>query len=82
MNLKIDLTSGLISILGTSFLTALLWTALHANYSVFGLIEIFAIGLYLSWVLIRTGSLWVPIFCHGLYNSVVTVVLLLVTFNA
>jgi CAAX protease family protein len=66
---------------GTSIVTTVLWTALHANYSVFGLIEVLGIGLYLSWVLIRTGSLWVTIFCHAVYNSVVALALLTVSLN-
>ena len=28
-----------------------------------------AIGLYFSWLLVRTGSLWVTMFCHGVYNT-------------
>jgi membrane protease YdiL (CAAX protease family) len=63
---------------GTAILTTLLWTALHAGYSAFGLGEVLAIGLYFSWLLIRTGSLWVTIACHSLYNSVIAAGLLLV----
>jgi membrane protease YdiL (CAAX protease family) len=39
---------------------------------------VFSIGLLLSWLLWRTGSLWVTIFCHGLYNSLVVLVLRLI----
>jgi len=63
---------------GTAILTTVLWTALHAGYSAFGLVEVLAIGLYFSWLLIRTGSLWVTIVCHSLYNSVIAAGLLLV----
>jgi len=66
-------------ILGTALLTAALWTALHYGYSLFGLIEVFAIGLYFSWLLVRTGSTWVTIFCHAVYNTVVGLVLYSVT---
>lgn len=45
------------------------WTLLHWGYSWVGLTEVFVIGLYLSWLLWRTGSLWPPIICHALYNS-------------
>lgn len=68
-----------LGLLGTSILTAVLWTALHYGYSLFGLIEVLAIGLYFSWLLIRTGSVWVTIFCHGVYNTVVGLVLYFVT---
>ncbi|MGE0698230.1 MAG: lysostaphin resistance A-like protein [Hyphomicrobiaceae bacterium] len=45
------------------------WTVLHIGYSVAGLAEVFLIGLYFSWLLQRTGSLWVPIACHAAYNG-------------
>jgi membrane protease YdiL (CAAX protease family) len=46
------------------------WTALHIGYSIAGLAEVFLIGIYFSWLLWRTGSLWVPIACHAAYNAV------------
>lgn len=66
-------------LIGTGILTALLWTALHFNYSVFGLIEVLVIGFYFSWLLVRTGSAWVTIFCHAVYNAVIAVALFFVT---
>jgi membrane protease YdiL (CAAX protease family) len=54
---------------GAALVTTLAWTALHAGYSGFGLVEVFIAGLFFCWVLWRTGSLWVPISCHTLYNS-------------
>lgn len=51
------------------------WTALHIQYSIIGLIEVFVIGLYLSWLMQRTGSLRVPLFCHALYNSTLFVIM-------
>jgi membrane protease YdiL (CAAX protease family) len=54
---------------GTSIVTSAAWTAMHAGYSPAGITEVFLIGLYFSYLLVRTGSLWVPILCHGLYNS-------------
>ncbi|KAB2938735.1 MAG: CPBP family intramembrane metalloprotease [Hyphomicrobium sp.] len=68
-----------LGVAGTGVLTAVLWTALHFGYSVFGLIEVLAIGLYFSWLLVRTGSVWVTIFCHAVYNTAVGVVLYFVT---
>ncbi|MDP1907023.1 MAG: CPBP family intramembrane metalloprotease, partial [Hyphomicrobium sp.] len=68
-----------LGLVGTSILTAVLWTALHAGYSIFGLIEVLAIGLYFSWLLVRTGSLWVPMFCHAVYNTVIGLALYFVT---
>lgn len=51
------------------------WTALHLGYSPVGLAEVFLIGLYFSWLLWRTGSLWVPIACHAIYNGCLFVAL-------
>jgi len=67
---------------GAAIVCSGLWTALHAGYSLAGVIEVFLIGLYLSWLLWRTGSLRVTLFCHGLYNALVLVVLLNVPLPA
>jgi uncharacterized protein len=55
--------------IGASLVTTTAWTALHIQYSVFGLAEIFAVGLVFCWLLWRTGSLWSPIILHALYNG-------------
>jgi membrane protease YdiL (CAAX protease family) len=60
---------------GGAVIASLLWTALHAGYSIPGIIEVFVIGLFFSWLLWRTGSLLVPIVCHALYNSLIVFVL-------
>ncbi|MCH9806221.1 MAG: CPBP family intramembrane metalloprotease [Alphaproteobacteria bacterium] len=60
---------------GAALLTNTAWTALHAGYTMTGLIDVFIAGLVFSWLLWRTGSLWVPIICHGLYNGVIFAVL-------
>lgn len=61
--------------IGTAILTSLLWTGMHLGYSIFALIEVLIMGLYFSWLLVRTGSLWVPMFCHAANNTLVCVVL-------
>jgi membrane protease YdiL (CAAX protease family) len=63
---------------GAALVTALTWTVLHAGYSGYGLIEVFLAGLFFSWLLWRTGNLWVPIVCHAVYNTLVLLVLWLV----
>jgi membrane protease YdiL (CAAX protease family) len=63
---------------GAALIASAAWTTLHAGYSLVGLAEVFAIGLLLSWVLWRTGSLWVTIFCHAAYNGAIVLALLLV----
>lgn len=60
---------------GGAVITSALWTALHAGYSPAGMVEVFVIGLYFSWLLWRTGSLRVAIVCHALYNSFLVIVL-------
>ncbi len=57
--------------LGAALVSNAAWTTLHMSYSVYGLIDVFLVGLVLSWLLWRTGSLWVTIICHGLYNSLI-----------
>ena len=61
--------------LGASLISTALWTALHLTYTSFGIAQVFLIGLFFCWLLWRTGSLWVAIFCHALYNSLVVIVL-------
>ncbi len=52
-----------------ALLVSAAWTALHITYSPVGLLEVFAIGTVFAWLLRTTGSLWVPIACHGAYNA-------------
>lgn len=61
--------------LGATLVTTSTWTALHANYSILGIIQVGVIGLYLSWLLWRTGSLKVTMFCHGAYNALMTLLI-------
>ncbi len=61
---------------GAALVSTLGWTALHAGYSSLGLIEVFVAGLFFSWLLWRTGNLWVPIVAHAFYNGMVMVGLL------
>ncbi len=67
---------------GAALLANLLWTALHWGYSPVGLVEVFVIGLFFSWLLWRTGSLRVPILCHAIFNGLVLLLLRLVDLPA
>ena len=67
---------------GAALVSSAAWAALHAGYSLVGLAEVFTIGLLLSWLLWRTGSLRVTIFCHAVYNGVVLLALLAVDLPA
>lgn len=60
---------------GTMIVTAALWSALHMQYSLYGLLAIFCIGLYLGWLREKTGSLIPPMVCHAVYNGSIVVAL-------
>ena len=60
---------------GGALISTAIWTALHAGYTITGIAEVFLIGMFFCWLLWRTGSLRVAIFCHALYNSLIVVVL-------
>jgi membrane protease YdiL (CAAX protease family) len=62
---------------GATLVTSLSWAMLHANYSIYGLGAITLIGLYLAWLRERTGSLLAPIVCHGSYNSLIILLMVL-----
>jgi hypothetical protein len=64
-----------IGIPGAVIVTTAIWTLMHAGYSLFGLAEVALAGLLFSWLLLRTGSLWVPIICHAAHNAAVVVAL-------
>lgn len=66
---------------GAALLTTLGWTVLHAGYSGLGLFEVFLAGLLFSWLLWRTGNLWVPVVCHAFYNGVVLFAIVVVLLS-
>jgi CAAX protease family protein len=57
---------------GAALIATALWAALH-DYSAVGFAAVFMMGLLISWLLWRTGSLRVAIFCHALHNSLALV---------
>jgi hypothetical protein len=61
--------------IGAALITAVMWAMLHANYSIYGLVAITLIGVYLAFVRERTGTLLTPIVCHGFYNSLIVLIL-------
>lgn len=60
-----------IGILGAGLVSTSVWTLLHLGYSWQGLVAVFSIGLIFTLILWRTGSLWVTILAHGIYNGAV-----------
>lgn len=67
--LQSALAKSRIGYLGASVVTTIAWGALHIQYSIYGLAEIFVVGFVLCWVLRRTGTLWATMLIHGLYNG-------------
>jgi uncharacterized protein len=61
---------------GASVVSTALWTGMHAGYSIVGLVEVFLIGLVLCHVLRKTGSLRVTLACHGIYNTLIALVVI------
>jgi len=60
--------------MGAAIITSAIWAAVHP-YSVLGVIQVFVIGMIFAAILIRTGSLRVPIVIHAVYNIALTTVL-------
>lgn len=56
----------------------LLWTALHFQYSLVGLGEVFLAGLLLSWSRLLANSALVPIALHVIYNLIALAVMVAV----
>jgi len=73
-----SLASSRIGFIGASLLSTALWTILHAGYSVFGLAAVLLVGLYFCWLVWRTGSTRVALFCHAVYNTAIVLVLMMV----
>ena len=70
------LAKGRFGFIGAALATDSLWTLLHVfnGYSLYGMVSIFMVGLLLSALLWRTGSIWVPIACHAANNFVALMV--------
>lgn len=45
-----------------------IWTLLHASYSIPGLISVFTAGLVMAWLVWRTNSIWPAIAAHAIGN--------------
>lgn len=63
------LSKSSLGFVGGAAVSVLLWTALHAGYSVVGMFEVVLIGVVFSYLLWRSGSLRVTLACHALYNA-------------
>jgi len=57
---------------GAIVLSSIAWTALHLQYDLFFLGEVFSIGLLFGYLRYRTGSTWLTIVLHGVNNLAAT----------
>jgi uncharacterized protein len=60
-----------------ALLVNVVWVAFHFGYSAVGMLEVFVGGIYLSWLLWRSGTIWLPIICHAVTNCTFLVILAL-----
>lgn len=56
---------------GAATLSSAMWALMH-GYAASLAVGLFVFGLLLSWLVRRSGSIWVPIILHGLWNGFVT----------
>lgn len=60
---------------GATLITSSLWSLLHFSEPWLAIGIIFMMGLALGALLIRFGSLWVTIICHGFWNGLYSLVI-------
>jgi membrane protease YdiL (CAAX protease family) len=60
---------------GTSVITSLVWALIHVTEPLYAIALIFVMGLILSVLLIRFGSLWVTFVCHASWNGIYSLAL-------
>jgi membrane protease YdiL (CAAX protease family) len=53
---------------GAIVLSSLVWTAVHLQYDLYFLGEVFCLGLWFGYLRYRSGSIWLTIVLHGLNN--------------
>ncbi|MEM0985717.1 MAG: type II CAAX endopeptidase family protein [Pseudomonadota bacterium] len=56
--------------LSAGVVTAVVFAALHPQYTLLGMVPVFIMGLYLAWLRIATGSITAPIVAHMSANLV------------
>jgi membrane protease YdiL (CAAX protease family) len=58
---------------GAIILSSLVWTAVHLQYDLYFLAEVFSIGLWFGYMRHRANSLWLTIVMHALNNMTAVV---------
>jgi hypothetical protein len=66
---------------GAIVLSSLVWTAMHVQYDLFFLGEVFSIGIVLGYVRYRSQSIWLTTLLHGLNNLAAVVQTVLLTHS-
>jgi membrane protease YdiL (CAAX protease family) len=54
--------------LGAILLSSAMWTAIHVQYDAYFMTEVLLIGLLLGYMRYRSGSTWLTVIMHGLFN--------------
>lgn len=60
---------------GAILLTSLFWSLSHIQYGVYELVSIFALGIVLGIMRLKTGSLLAPLITHSFFNLIVMLML-------
>lgn len=61
-------SASFLGVSGAIILSSLVWTAVHLQYDLYFLAEVFSIGLWFGYMRHRAGSLWLTIVLHALNN--------------
>ena len=59
--------------LGAILVTSLLWATIHLQYDLWDLGIIFALGIFLGFARLKTGSVYATIALHALVNLIATI---------
>lgn len=73
--LQSGLTPSRLGYWGAAVVTTLFWGALHAGYSMVGMVEVLLIGLVFAWSVRRCGSIRPALLVHAVYNSGLTLLI-------
>jgi membrane protease YdiL (CAAX protease family) len=65
--------------IGAAVSSSAAWAALHTGHTPEARLQLFAAGLLLCWAVRRGGSVRVAIWCHVLFNTCLSLLLLAVT---
>ncbi len=67
---------------GAILLSSAVWTAMHLQYDLFFLAQVFSIGLLFGYLRYRSNSTWLTVILHGINNLAATVQTILLVNNS